>query len=147
MVDRKDVGGWLDGPQRRPREPGAYAGQRLGLPADGPGSLATFGRRLVAYLVDALSCTLIAAGLFCQQSLTVPVFAAEVMLLTWLAHGSAGQIATGLRVVRLDRAPMGLPRAALRTLLICLLIPALVWDRDGRGLHDRSVGTAVVRAR
>jgi hypothetical protein len=28
---------------------------------------------------------------------------------------------------------------------VCLLIPALIWDRDGRGLHDRSIGTVLVR--
>ena len=42
---------------------------------------------------------------------------------------------------------IGLLRAALRTLLLCLLIPALIWDRDGRGLHDKAAGTVVVRAR
>jgi len=49
-------------------------------------------------------------------------------------------------VVRLDGGgrlgPFG---ALLRSLAICLVVPAVVWDRDGRGLHDRSVGTVVVR--
>ncbi len=44
-----------------------------------------------------------------------------------------------------DGGPVGLARAALRTVLLCLVIPAVVWDRDGRGLHDRAAGTAVVR--
>jgi len=35
----------------------------------------------------------------------------------------------------------------LRTLLICLVIPAVIWDRDGRGLQDRAAGTVVVKAR
>jgi hypothetical protein len=26
-----------------------------------------------------------------------------------------------------------------------LLLPAVIWDRDGRGLHDRFSATAVVR--
>ena len=81
------------------------------------------------------------------SKLTLPMFAAEVLVLTWLAGGSAGQLAHGLRVARLDRRPIGLPRAALRTLLLCLLTPALIWDRDGRGLHDKAAGTVVVRAR
>ena len=34
----------------------------------------------------------------------------------------------------------------LRTVLICLVIPPLVWDSDGRGLHDRAVNTVVVRS-
>jgi uncharacterized RDD family membrane protein YckC len=36
-------------------------------------------------------------------------------------------------------------RALLRTFLLVLLIPAVIWDRDGRGLHDRLTDTAVVR--
>jgi uncharacterized RDD family membrane protein YckC len=50
-------------------------------------------------------------------------------------------------VMRLDGRPVGLPRAALRTLLLVLLVPAVVTDRDGRGLHDKAAGTVVVHAR
>ena len=39
-----------------------------------------------------------------------------------------------------------LGRALVRTALLCLLVPAVVFDRDGRGLHDRLTDTAVVRA-
>jgi uncharacterized RDD family membrane protein YckC len=35
----------------------------------------------------------------------------------------------------------------VRTVLLCLVIPAFIWDRDGRGLHDKAAGTVVVRAR
>src|SRR5690349_18643819 len=38
-------------------------GASLGLPADGPGSLATFGTRVLAYFVDAIAAAFI-AGLF-----------------------------------------------------------------------------------
>jgi uncharacterized RDD family membrane protein YckC len=32
-------------------------------------------------------------------------------------------------------------------MLLGLLIPAVIWDRDGRGLHDRAAGTVVIRGR
>jgi hypothetical protein len=35
----------------------------------------------------------------------------------------------------------------VRTVLLCVVIPALIWDRDGRGLHDKAVGTVVIRTR
>src|SRR3569833_2251151 len=38
-------------------------GASLGLPAEGPGSLASFGTRVLAFLVDALASALV-AGLF-----------------------------------------------------------------------------------
>jgi uncharacterized RDD family membrane protein YckC len=40
---------------------------------------------------------------------------------------------------------VGIPRAALRTLLLCLVIPAVVFDPDQRGAHDKAAGTVVVR--
>lgn len=148
MVERSDVAGWLEGPGRKGEsDPGGYAGKRLGLPESGVGSIVGFGPRLVAYLIDSVACTVIAYGLLRDQRLTLLVFVLEVVLLTWLAGGSAGQIVRGMRVVRLDREPVGFVRSLLRTVLLTLLVPALVWDRDGRGLHDRSVGTAVVRIR
>ena len=149
MVDRKDVASWLEGPGAR-RPPGpeqAYAGERLGRPPSGVGSVAGFGPRLVAFLLDSVMCAVVAWGVPREPALTTPIFVAEVLLLTWLAGGSAGQRLRGLAVVRLDGSPVGLPRAALRTLLLALLVPALIWDRDGRGLHDRAAGTVVVRTR
>jgi hypothetical protein len=41
--------------------------------------------------------------------------------------------------------PPNLLLAAVRTALLLLVIPAVVWDADGRGLHDRVAGTAIVR--
>ena len=45
-----------------------------------------------------------------------------------------------------DPGRVGAGKALLRTLLLYLLVPALISDRDGRGLHDRFAGTVVVRA-
>ena len=148
VLERKDVASWLEGPGGTDRTSQSYAGQRLGRPPTGQGSVAGFGARIIAYLIDSAACALIAYGLLRDQQWTLVVFAVEVLVLTGLAGGSAGQLLSGLRVVRLDAGgPVGLPRAVLRTFLLVLLIPALVWDRDGRGLHDRAAGTVVVRSR
>ncbi len=42
-------------------------------------------------------------------------------------------------------APPGPVLALVRTVLLCLVLPAVIWDADGRGLHDRFAGTAIVR--
>ena len=48
-------------------------------------------------------------------------------------------------MVALDTGRVNPLRALLRTVLLCLAIPALIWDRDGRGLHDRLARTVEVR--
>jgi uncharacterized RDD family membrane protein YckC len=78
---------------------------------------------------------------------TLAIFFVEVTLLTWLIQGSFGQLVVGLRVVSVTGARLSLWRAALRTALVCLVIPAVIYDEGGRGLHDRAVGSVCVRVR
>jgi uncharacterized RDD family membrane protein YckC len=74
----------------------------------------------------------------------------EHTLLVGTAGRSVGHAVTGLRVEVLGRSghgvAVGIGRAGLRALLLCLAIPPLIWDRDQRGLHDKGAGTLVVRA-
>jgi uncharacterized RDD family membrane protein YckC len=64
-----------------------------------------------------------------------------------LVGQTLGMRLLSLRVIRTDRpVPIGLARAASRTFLLFLFIPALVFDRDNRGLHDRVSDTVVVSA-
>jgi uncharacterized RDD family membrane protein YckC len=73
------------------------------------------------------------------------VWFVEVWLLTSLTGSSFGQRLLRITVLRLDHRRVGLLRGLVRTALIALIIPPLVFDRDGRGLHDMAVGTIVVR--
>jgi hypothetical protein len=38
-------------------------------------------------------------------------------------------------------------QAFMRAFFIGIVIPAVVIDRDGRGLHDRAVNTVLIRTR
>ena len=71
-------------------------------------------------------------------------WAVIVTLTTGLSGASPGQHLLNLRVIRLDRRPVGLWNALIRTVLIALVIPPLVADSDRRGWHDLAVGTVVV---
>ncbi|MGB7980721.1 MAG: RDD family protein [Candidatus Nanopelagicales bacterium] len=129
----------------------AYRGQSLGLPESGSGSMASTGRRVVALFIDWFAALLISRALVGEPTSTLEtfatlgIFALEVTVLTWLWGASFGQRIMGIRVLgRTHR--LGLVAAALRTLLICLVLPALVWDAQGRGLHDRAVDSLVLRA-
>lgn len=119
-----------------------------------PGEVAGLGRRLAALAVDWLVSIGVSLLLFrdveygsLESSVAILlIFAAELILLTWLTGASFGQRILGIQVVRMDGGRLGLGRVALRTLLICLVVPAVVIDAYGRGLHDRAVGSVVVRA-
>lgn len=129
--------------QERPR------GASLGLPAEGAGSLAAFGTRMGAFLIDSLAAALI-AGLFTAPDLPGNWSLLSFALLTVAFLVLAGQT-PGMRVLGLRLAHprpgqrLALWRAVVRTGLLILLVPALLVDADGRGLHDRITGTAVVR--
>ena len=137
----------------------SYPGQRLGLPRQGPGSTGSFLRRLAGLLVDWLACQLIATGLFgmpwgqvagAQAFLPLGIFFVMNLVLVTTIGTTLGHRLMGIRVVALDgdghRAPPP-GRSLLRAALLCLFIPAVIMDGDGRGLHDQAARTVVVQAR
>ena len=131
-----------------------YAGEGLGLPASGPRSLAGFGRRILALLVDWLIAYGLAALGMSLGWWTLTTLSTAV-LVVWFVIGvvsvrlfgfTPGQLALGLMVISVDdRQHVGIGRAAVRGLLIALVVPPLFADSDGRGLQDRLTATAVVR--
>lgn len=118
-----------------------------------PGQPGGLGRRIGALALDWLVATGIAMLVYGAAGYasnpvalaTLLAFFVEVTLLTWLIGASFGQRILRLRVVRLDGGRLGLGRSALRTGLICLVIPAVVMDSSGRGLQDRAVDSVVIR--
>ncbi|GAB3453972.1 RDD family protein [Actinophytocola sediminis] len=140
-------------------EPPRWPGERLGLPKEGPGAVGGRGARFAALFVDLVLAALVTT-LFVETDLDRP----EVMqtfnywaILVWFVISvmavslfgfTPGKFALGLRVVRLDGAPMVGPlRAIPRAMLTAILVPAALQDQNGRGLHDRVIGTVVVRTR
>jgi uncharacterized RDD family membrane protein YckC len=133
----------------RPPSQQRVRGASLGLPESGPGSLAAFSTRVVAFLVDAVIAALVAA-LFTAPDLPgnwslLPF--GLIYVATLVAFGQTpGMRLLGLRLAHpREGQRLALWRAVVRTALLMLLVPALVVDADGRGLHDRLTDTAVVR--
>ncbi|MFF7329112.1 RDD family protein [Streptomyces sp. NPDC008150] len=154
MDNRQAIGSWLSGPRAAAEEAGydfGYRGERLGLPEEGPGSVARPGRRIGALVVDWALCLLIAYGLLTHgyDSATgnwaLLVFLVLGVLTVGTIGFTPGKRLFGLRVVALGTGRVSPARAVVRTVLLCLAIPALIWDRDGRGLHDRLARTVEVR--
>ncbi|GAA2931492.1 MULTISPECIES: RDD family protein [Streptomycetaceae] len=154
MDNRQAIGSWLSGPRAAAEEMGAdfgYRGERLGLPQEGPGSVAPLGRRVGALFIDWSLCMVIAYGLLArgdQQTAgnwALAVFLVMSLLTVGTIGSTPGKRILGLRVVAEDGGRLGAVRVIVRTVLLVLVIPALVWDRDTRGLHDRLARAVQVR--
>lgn len=128
---------------------------RLGLPAEGPGSAVGFGPRLGAFLIDGMVANLIAGIPYLFGTRYSPgtrglvVYAAfllQELALVAVTGQTFGMRLMGLRVIRVsDRGLQSFRWVLARTVLLGLLVPALIWDRDRRGVHDKAAGTVVVR--
>lgn len=124
----------------------AYPGERLGLPVVGSGSVARVGRRLAALAIDWACAVLISIAFFSYDSFaTLVVFAIVQVLFIPTIGASPGQRLLGMRLVLVSGGWVGLWRPIVRTALLALVIPAVIWDPDQRGLHDKAVGTILVR--
>jgi hypothetical protein len=151
------MGSWLEGGPSDDASRG-----RLGLPVRGSGSLAGLGPRLVALAVDWLLCLAISTAFLDGAPMaTLGVFALENVVLVGTVGFTVGHRLLGMRVRELAAASgatgggadadmrsagaPGIVKAAVRTVLLCLVIPAVVWDAEGRSLHDRAAGTVLVR--
>ncbi|MCR2800903.1 RDD family protein [Microbacterium sp. zg-Y818] len=130
-----------------------YPGERLGLPADGPGSIAPLGRRVGALFIDYTSAYIIAIAITLATSgdysapplLILSIFAVLQVLFIPTLGGSPGHRLLGMRVNLATGGWPGLWRPIVRTLLLVIVIPAAIWDADQRGLHDKAAGTVLVR--
>lgn len=136
-------------------EHGQWPGQTLGLPKEGSGALASVMRRTFGVLIDWILAMIIANLLeLVTDSLGGPAFLGYAVWVVmgivcgWLFARTPGMAILGMGVARLDvpGTSVGLWRAAVRTLLTAVLFPAAMVDADGRGLHDRATGTAVIMA-
>ena len=123
-----------------------WPGERLRRPESGRGSVARGGRRIAAILIDFAICFVIYSMFFFGNSwASLILFVIEQYVFLVLFGGSIGHLALGLRLTKLDGDRAGFWRPAMRTLLLALLIPAVIWDADQRGLHDVFPGTILVR--
>jgi uncharacterized RDD family membrane protein YckC len=105
-------------------------------------TLASWPRRVAALFVDWMACYGVA--FFILRDVQHPAFA-TLTTITFLIESAVGVALSGcsfgqkllrIRVQTLDGRPLSLLRALQRQLLVCLVIPPLVFRADGRGLHD-----------
>lgn len=111
------------------------------------------GRRLAALFIDWMVATL-SAGIFfplfasslAPTLLRLGLFVFEVGLITALTGASIGQRLLAIRVATYPQGHFLTPaRAFIRTFLIALVLPPLIIDSQGRGLHERLTQSEVIR--
>lgn len=123
-----------------------WPGRRLGLPETGPRSIARPGRRIAALVIDYVPVVLISAAFFSYDAwANLAIFATLQIVSILLLGGGIGHLVLRMRVVPLAGGRLSWWRPIVRTLLLCLVIPAVIWDRDQRALHDLAAGTLLVR--
>lgn len=126
--------------------PPEWPGQRLGLPESGSRSVARFGRRLGAIAIDWGLAVVISVMFFSYDGIaTLLIFVGMQVVMTIVVNASIGHALLGLRVVPMEGGLLGVWRPVVRALLIALVIPAMVWDDNNRGLHDRASRTILLR--
>lgn len=172
MADNRS---WLEGPQvpgqyDNPDKLSTYAGENLGLQKTGPGSIASLGRRIGALLLDWVVCMVITGLLFVpfgpsgeqldrfggdtymafqnfSAIWTLPIFIIIGSLSVIFFSRTPGHMMLGMGVARVDQPDQGVGiwRPIVRTVLTAFVLPPVVQDADGRGMHDRATGTVVIR--
>ncbi|MGW4366966.1 RDD family protein [Nocardia takedensis] len=146
------TGSWLSGPSAESNDPATpeFPGEHLGLPRTGAGSIAGQLRRIAAMFVDWLTAVGISLLILRHVNANLPLaiwFAVGVLAVTLFGF-TPGQYFLRLRVIRIDQpVGVGFVRALARQVLLLFVVPALFTDADGRGMHDRATGTAVVNSR
>lgn len=125
------------------------------LPESGPGSPGGWLRRFAALFLDWVVANLIAYVVTGGSTVWDPQSGAvwaplvcwyvHVVVTTAAAGASLGQLILKIRVVHLDGHRLSPITAAVRTLLIALIIPPMVFTSEGRGLHDLASNTVVVK--
>jgi uncharacterized RDD family membrane protein YckC len=131
--------------------PSNWPGERLGLPQDGPHSVGRVGRRIAALIIDwglalGLTCLIWGYTLLNYDGFVVLlVFVALQSLLLAGFGASVGHRLLGLRLISLTGGKAEPWRPVVRSVLLGLAVPALVWDSDQRGFHDKIAGTVLIR--
>lgn len=122
-----------------------WAGEFLGLPETGAASMASYPRRFGAIFIDWFLASgigmIIAPG---EQWAVLVVFLVLHFSLIWLFGTTLGKRIVRIQIVQVGGATMKLYQAGIRTILLGMVIPVLVIDRDSRGLHDKLAGTVEI---
>lgn len=117
------------------------------------------GRRAVGLLLDWLAAYAVTLGFFAGSGsfldrthrvggTAVLVLAIEYLMLVALGGSSFGHRIVGLKVVRYSDGGAVTPlQALIRTVLMIIVITAITYDDEGRGINERLSNTVLISTR
>ena len=122
-----------------------WPGKGFGLPSEGPRSAPSWSLRIGALAIDWGISMLIAWLFYGYDGLAILMVFIVINALGGLMFaGSPGHLALRIRIAPVSGGRLGVWAPLIRPLLIALVIPPLINDKDMRGAHDRLVGTVLV---
>ena len=116
------------------------------MPQIGPGSIGRPGRRLLGFAIDwAIAIGLSSVFFSYDPAANLIIFVILQIAFIPTIGASIGHRLVGLRIISIHGGWVGLWRPIVRSVLLGIALPALVWDSDQRGFHDKIAGTALIR--
>lgn len=124
-----------------------YPGKKYGFPQSGRGSVAPVIRRLGALFIDwGIAFGLSVLFFDNNEWITLGIYTVEALIMLPLCGYTIGYRVFGLLLMTTEGQKVKVVRVLLRHFLFCLIIPALIYDPDRRGLHDYAARSVVVRS-
>lgn len=116
------------------------------MPQIGPGSIGRPGRRLLGFAID-WGIAIGVSSIFFSYDPAANLIIFVILQIAFIPTigASIGHRLVGLRIISIHGGWVGLWRPIVRSVLLGIALPALVWDSDQRGFHDKIAGTALIR--
>lgn len=112
------------------------------------------GRRMLGLLIDWALCYFITWGFFADPGtgaftpIVYFLYLGQYVFFSILGGATPGHRIVGLKIVRFFDGQMPTPKQALiRTALLAIVITAITFDQNGRGINERMSGTVLIRNR
>jgi uncharacterized RDD family membrane protein YckC len=115
------------------------------------------GRRMLGIAIDWIAAYAVTLGFFAGGgtflerthhvgATALLILAIEYLVLVTLGGSSFGHRIVGLKVVRFSDGGAASPvQVLLRTLLMIIVITAITFDEDGRGINERLSNTVLIK--
>jgi uncharacterized RDD family membrane protein YckC len=109
---------------------------------------------MLGVLIDWLMSYAIAIGFFVEfgqstmGAVVFLIFTVQYLVFAALGGATPGHRIMGLKIVRFSDGAMPTPlQALIRTVLLVLIITAITFDQNGRGINERLSNTVLVKTR